>query len=448
MQEPLALLADEPVASVDPARARDTVKLLSDLAGRERVTLVMSLHNLDLAREFFPRMVGLRRGRILFDRPTARSRRRSSESSTASTTRSCSQMGPDAASSAPRYRGAWWWVFSSPRGIGAAASLGLFRSSPFPGESGLDTADRFFSRALSPTLTSEDPSLEGERSLLPNLQKGFLKTITVAAASLGLSLVLGLLLGFLGSTAWWRGAPPGGPRALRWVRRTIAPLLYGVTRVFISVLRSVHEVIWAIVLLAAFGVSDVTAVVALTIPYSGTLGKVFAEIIDEAPRGAALALRSSGAGPAQVFAVGLLPRAIAGHDRLRGLPVRVCAPVFGGSGLLRLPTLGYFLAWLVPESATGVRSDVSLRADLPRRPRGVVERCDSPEARCMSVRADEIRRLKRARPRKRLRPTQRPRAPRPGGGLVGTPAPRQPADRHRDRGARLERFLEKVRPYL
>ena len=71
MQDPVALLADEPVASVDPARARDTVELLARLANRSGATLLMSLHNLDLARLSFPRMVGLRRGRVLFDRPTA-----------------------------------------------------------------------------------------------------------------------------------------------------------------------------------------------------------------------------------------------------------------------------------------------------------------------------------------------------------------------------------------
>ena len=66
-QDPGVLLADEPVSAVDPARARDTVALLTDI-GRERgLTLVMSLHNLDLAREFFPRLVGLRDGRLRFD---------------------------------------------------------------------------------------------------------------------------------------------------------------------------------------------------------------------------------------------------------------------------------------------------------------------------------------------------------------------------------------------
>lgn len=66
-QEPSALLADEPVSSVDPARARDTVELLTRISREEGITLCMSLHNLELARAFFPRLVGLRAGRIVFD---------------------------------------------------------------------------------------------------------------------------------------------------------------------------------------------------------------------------------------------------------------------------------------------------------------------------------------------------------------------------------------------
>ncbi len=66
-QEPTALLADEPVSSVDPARARDTVRLLTEISREEGLTLGVSLHNLDLAREFFPRLIGLRSGRIAFD---------------------------------------------------------------------------------------------------------------------------------------------------------------------------------------------------------------------------------------------------------------------------------------------------------------------------------------------------------------------------------------------
>ncbi len=66
-QKPTALIADEPVSSVDPARARDTVELLTRISREEGLTLCMSLHNLELAREFLPRLVGLRDGRVVFD---------------------------------------------------------------------------------------------------------------------------------------------------------------------------------------------------------------------------------------------------------------------------------------------------------------------------------------------------------------------------------------------
>ena len=73
-QQPAALLADEPVASVDPARARDVLQLLTRLSSDSGLTLCVSLHNLELAREFFPRFIGLRRGQIAFDTPSARLR--------------------------------------------------------------------------------------------------------------------------------------------------------------------------------------------------------------------------------------------------------------------------------------------------------------------------------------------------------------------------------------
>jgi phosphonate transport system ATP-binding protein len=66
-QQPVALLADEPVSSVDPARARDTVELLTRISREEGLTLCMSIHNLELARECFPRLVGLRAGHVVFD---------------------------------------------------------------------------------------------------------------------------------------------------------------------------------------------------------------------------------------------------------------------------------------------------------------------------------------------------------------------------------------------
>lgn len=66
-QEPDIILADEPVSAVDPARARDTVELLCALSEEDDFTLCVSLHHLELAREFFPRVIGLRSGAVKFD---------------------------------------------------------------------------------------------------------------------------------------------------------------------------------------------------------------------------------------------------------------------------------------------------------------------------------------------------------------------------------------------
>ena len=66
-QEAGALLADEPLSALDPARSRETIQLLVTLAREHELTLVLSMHDIALAREFVPRLVGLRDGRVLFD---------------------------------------------------------------------------------------------------------------------------------------------------------------------------------------------------------------------------------------------------------------------------------------------------------------------------------------------------------------------------------------------
>ncbi|WP_407316043.1 phosphonate ABC transporter ATP-binding protein [Pseudomonas sp. nanlin1] len=70
-QAPELLLADEPVSAMDPRLAEHTLSLLCEHAVQHGVTLVASLHTVDLALAFFPRIIGLRDGRVLFDLPTA-----------------------------------------------------------------------------------------------------------------------------------------------------------------------------------------------------------------------------------------------------------------------------------------------------------------------------------------------------------------------------------------
>lgn len=71
-QRPELVLADEPVSALDPQLADQTVGALAADAQARGVTLVASLHAVDLALKWFPRIVGLRDGAIAFDLPPSR----------------------------------------------------------------------------------------------------------------------------------------------------------------------------------------------------------------------------------------------------------------------------------------------------------------------------------------------------------------------------------------
>jgi len=67
MLDPEVVLADEPVASLDPKIAGDIMSLIRDAAHERNTTVLCSLHQVNLAREYGDRIVGLRDGRVVFD---------------------------------------------------------------------------------------------------------------------------------------------------------------------------------------------------------------------------------------------------------------------------------------------------------------------------------------------------------------------------------------------
>lgn len=231
-------------------------------------------------------------------------------------------------------------------GLWAAWVLRLDPRQLVPGEGGLQIARELFSRALSPALDYESSFVpEGTPPLWWKAVLACRTTVVFAAAAMSLAIPAGLLLSFLGSTAWWVDETASGESALgRFWARTARPALYGTTRAVTTFLRSIHELLWAVLFLAAFGRSQLTAVLAIAIPYTGTLAKVFSELIDEAPRDAAAALRASGASPAQVFAGALFPRAL--PDMLAYACYRFECALRSSAilGFFGFPTLGYYLA--------------------------------------------------------------------------------------------------------
>jgi phosphonate transport system ATP-binding protein len=71
VQDPRIILADEPVASLDPTRADEVLGLLTEATGETGKTLVASLHSVELAKKYMGRLIGLRNGALQFDLPVA-----------------------------------------------------------------------------------------------------------------------------------------------------------------------------------------------------------------------------------------------------------------------------------------------------------------------------------------------------------------------------------------
>ncbi|MBW4467778.1 MAG: ATP-binding cassette domain-containing protein [Pegethrix bostrychoides GSE-TBD4-15B] len=70
VQDPLAILADEPIASLDPSLSREVMDLLRQLCQQAGRTLVVSLHDVGFAQSHCDRIIGLRQGAVVFDCPS------------------------------------------------------------------------------------------------------------------------------------------------------------------------------------------------------------------------------------------------------------------------------------------------------------------------------------------------------------------------------------------
>ncbi|MFF5992872.1 phosphonate ABC transporter ATP-binding protein [Prauserella flavalba] len=71
LQRPEILLADEPVASLDPESAGQVMRLLREISAERNLTVLCSLHQVDLALSWGDRVIGLRSGRVVLDRQAA-----------------------------------------------------------------------------------------------------------------------------------------------------------------------------------------------------------------------------------------------------------------------------------------------------------------------------------------------------------------------------------------
>jgi phosphonate transport system permease protein len=127
------------------------------------------------------------------------------------------------------------------------------------------------------------------------------RTVAIATAGLALALVLAAPLALLSvrvlSLSGMAGRMAAGPAALR----------VGV-RGLLVVLRSVPELIWALVFVRVVGLGVTAGVLAIALTYGGMLGKVYGEILESGDAHATISLMRNGAGRLQAFFYGLLPQ--------------------------------------------------------------------------------------------------------------------------------------------
>lgn len=221
-------------------------------------------------------------------------------------------------------------------GLLAGRYLQLDLTDLWPGQGGLRLAREFFGGAIQPAMRFEGPVADSGPLDVPlQALRAAGMTVVFAAAAISLSLFGGLVLGFLGSSAWWD---------IEGHRDRLGPAITGGARLVMTLMRSVHELVWAVLLLAALGTGHLVAVVAIAIPYTGTLAKIFSEMIDESPRQATSALTGAGASPLQSYLFGLVPLAV--PDMMGYLFYRFECALRSSAvlGFFGFPTLGYYIS--------------------------------------------------------------------------------------------------------
>lgn len=236
-----------------------------------------------------------------------------------------------------------WLVLIAAAAVASGLALELSPNDLWPSGAGWSLLGEFLGAALSPAFDYEAPVPEGTTPLLLKVLDSLRRTMIFAGAGMSLALLIGLPLGVVASTRWWKTPDPNQSRWRRLAGQVGRSTIFGLLRSLIAFMRSVHELLWAVLLLAALGLNSFSAVWAIAIPYGGTLAKVFSEMIDEAPRDTTDVLEGIGANRWQVFLFGSLPRALPDMATYAFYRLECALRSSAVLGFFGFPTLGYFV---------------------------------------------------------------------------------------------------------
>lgn len=143
---------------------------------------------------------------------------------------------------------------------------------------------------------------------LRHVATGVAETLAISVAGTCLAVVIGGALAAFAARdlLFDRSAFVVDSPALRLGRRTV----YAGARLALNVLRTIPEIVWALVLVFAVGLGPFPGVLALGLHTGGVLGKLFGEVLEDVPAQALDSLRSCGASPVTVLAYGIVPQAL------------------------------------------------------------------------------------------------------------------------------------------
>jgi phosphonate transport system permease protein len=151
---------------------------------------------------------------------------------------------------------------------------------------------RFLADSLPPVVTPE---------FLLTVARETWRTVAIATAGMTLAWLLALPLTLVSTRALSVSALSGRMKALPFVVRQAVRLL-------LIVLRSVPELVWALIFVRVVGLGPTAGVLAIALTYGGMLGKVYGEILESGERAPTEALLRNGSGRLQAFCFGLLPQ--------------------------------------------------------------------------------------------------------------------------------------------
>lgn len=246
-------------------------------------------------------------------------------------------------------------------------TTGLFRQEIFnPG--GIPQFVQFFTAALHPDFSANFLRLTWDAAWV---------TLAYAVCGTFLSVVVGLIGGILCSEVWWFAVFPRRPVSSIWL--TI--------RAALTIPRAIHELIWGLFFVNIFGLDPLVGILAIAVPYSAIVAKVFSELLDETPRQPLITLITNGVTPATALLYTLLPQAfldLLSYTFYRfECSIRSAAVlgIIGAGGLgyqilLSLQSLRYEQLWTLFLALFLLNGSVDLGSALLRRRLGSPSRLD------------------------------------------------------------------------